>query len=134
MTLYMRLEDAGSLRFPSGKRVASPAEYLGWHLHQIAERGIARVWVAAAPVPARVNHGRWITDCVTCGKSMLAHPAWRVGCCVECGAVYRDVRFPENVDDITNLLLARPRRETQNWEPGETLAQLLDDNAQHGVT
>lgn len=37
------------------------------------------------------------------------------------------------VRSVERLLLMRPVRQTQNWFPGETLADLMLENAEHGV-
>ena len=131
MSLYLKIEDASSLLFSDAKtRVASPALYLGWQAEQIETRGIARVWRAADRLEARVNHGRWITDCLACASGVYTHPAWRLACCANCGAIYNDVEVPANIAEITRLLLERPRRETQNWD-GEALWRLRGENALH---
>jgi hypothetical protein len=134
MPLYSKLEDAEALLFPDGvTRVTSPSEYYGWQAAYIQTRGIARVWDASNPPPARVNHGRWIADCRACGNGMFTHPVWRIACCGECGAVYRDLPFPERIVEITRLLLERPNRAHQNWEPGEGLFALRAENFLHRV-
>lgn len=130
--MYLKLEDATSLLFQDGvTRVQAPTDFLAWQAEHVARRGIARVVGVSADVWARVNHGRWLADCQRCGQGMFTHPEWRIACCAECGAVYRGVVFPEAIADITRLLLQRPRRDTQNWEPGESLTRLRFENLLH---
>jgi hypothetical protein len=132
VSVYLKLEDAQSLVFPDGSmHVETATEYLGWHAAHIQSRRIARVWNSDKTIPAYVNHGRWLADCQTCGKGMFTHPVWRMACCAECGAVYRAVDFPEQLDTITRLLLERPCRENQNWRTGETLFELKLENFFH---
>jgi hypothetical protein len=124
--LFLRLETAEALRV-GDVHVTTPELYLAWHLHMIRERGLARVWTAGETLAARVNHGRWIADCPACGSGMWTHPDWRLACCGECGAVYTGVEFPGEIDQITTLLLLRPR-DRQNWFPHETARDLLAEN------
>lgn len=132
MALYFRLEDASGLIFSDTRsRVTTPEEYLGWQMDMIMMRRIARVWKSDERVPARVNHGRWLTDCQACYEGVLTHPEWKIACCGNCGAVYRDVIFPPDIAEITRILLERPKRETQNWEPGESIAKLKFENILH---
>lgn len=133
MALYIKLQDASSLRFGDSTRVTNPTEYLGWHAQQVQDKGIARTWNTDVTLKARVNHGRWIADCRACGRGMFAHPEWRMACCAECGAVYRAVEFPAGIVEITRLLLERADRENQNWVPGEPIWKLKFENFAHGV-
>lgn len=133
MSVYLKIEDAEALLFPDGvTRVETATDYLGWQASHIQNRGIARVWSSDQSVRARVNHGRWIADCRTCGQGMFTHPVWKIACCAECGAVYRGVDFPDRIQEITELLLARPRRDTQNWH-GEAIWELKMENLVHGI-
>lgn len=134
MALYYRLEDASSLLLSDGRtRVQTPEQYLGWHAEQIDARGVARVWHPSLRLDAKVNHGRWLVDCPACGSGAFTHPEWRLACCANCGAVYRGVNFPEQIEEVTRLLLERPRRETQNWVAGEALWKLRFENRVHGL-
>lgn len=130
--MYLKLEDATALLFPDGRtRVETATDFLGWQAAHVQQRRIARVVGVPIALAARVNHGRWIADCARCGMGMFTHPVWRIACCAECGAVYRGVAFPAEIDEITRLLLQRPRRDTQNWEPGESLVRLRLENFLH---
>lgn len=131
---YVRISTAADLRFSDKTGVASAAAYLGWHREKLADLGnVAEAWPCDLPVPARVNHGRWITDCPNCKGGAFTHPDWKLACCGECGCVMRRVEFPVAVAAIEVVLLARPTRDVQNWLPDETVADLLRENAEHGV-
>jgi hypothetical protein len=87
-------------------------------------------------VSARVNWSRWLTDCPNphChGADMLDRHAPMFQC-VLCGTV-ADVIWPspEMVYGIERLLMMRPDEITRNWQPGETLVDLVMENGAHGV-
>jgi hypothetical protein len=85
-------------------------------------------------VPVRANWSRWISDC--------ANPAcrngWRVDMsvvlwmCRDCWTVTRPI-WPADPGAIAWLLSQRPEAKTRNWEPGESLTDLLMENAAHGI-
>jgi hypothetical protein len=102
------------------------------------------------PVRARANWGRWIADCPRCGSALavgrgehrlgaLLHDetgaavAWLEGCW-DCGA-RTEVLWPDEdfVAAVERLLMLRPDPNTRSWEPGETLHDLMRDNADHGI-
>jgi hypothetical protein len=130
---YVRISTAVDLRFSDKSRVTSAASYLGWHQERLAEAETVKAWACDLPVPARINHGRWLTDCPNCHGGALTHPEWKLACCGECGCIMRRVEFPEMVAAIETVLLARATRDVQNWVPPETVADLLRENAEHGV-
>lgn len=111
------------------------------------------VWGQVPPAPARVNWGRWIADCPTCGSALAVEPGQdRLGAtvwdhdgehltaarfqegCWDCGTV-TDLVWPDAgvVDGVERLLAMRPDPKTRNWEPHETLHDLMRENAQHGI-
>lgn len=111
------------------------------------------VWGEPGPVAVRVNWGRWLADCPACGSALAVEPgsrvlgapvwehdgaAWvRVGFregCWDCGA-RTDLVWPDGafVDGVERLLAMRPHAQTRNWQPGETLHDLLRENAAHGL-
>lgn len=93
-------------------------------------------------VVAYVNYGRWVAKCLRCTNAEHAGPDPVSGhtggltgggfhcrvCDLRCGVVW-----PPNVDDIWRLLCARPDPANRNWEPPETIHDLLRDNLTHGV-
>ena len=52
--------------------------------------------------------------------------------CPRCASVV-GVQWPDNVDDIMHVLEQRPMPETRNWLPGETVQDLIMENAVHGI-
>lgn len=94
---------------------------------------------AGQPTRARVNHNKWIADCPDCGGCEFI---WRDGppvmLCLSClnggiGHVWRSVTLPDEIEAIEAALLARPMPENRNYELGETVADLLAQNAENGV-
>lgn len=85
-------------------------------------------------VRARSNWGRWVVDCATpyCTNAWMVRvgqPHWD---CFTCG--YRnEINWPPDPAAIEYLLEMRPDPKTRNWEPGETLTDLLMENIAHGV-
>lgn len=111
------------------------------------------VWGEPAPAAPRVNWGRWLVDCAACGSALavepgtpvLGAPVWehdgaqwvRVGFregCWDCGARC-DLVWPDGafVDGVERLLAMRPHAHNRNWHPGETLHDLMRENAEHGI-
>jgi hypothetical protein len=115
-----RVKDEAAMKAKHAAR-AKPARS-DWVLHDDAD-----------PVEARINHGRWIFDC-DCGSGVAADPTFSAGYCFGCGAIHTNVIFPEDRQAIEQALLARKRTENRNWNPGETVEELLADNTEHGVT
>jgi hypothetical protein len=106
---------------------------------------------------ARMNHGRWIVDCPNpaCKGAELARPGEDF-ICSDCyieealasdgavgatarareiarvrGEVYA-VRFPADKAAIEAVLRPRPLKH-MNWQPGESLDGLRQENAAHGI-
>tara|TARA_Y100000310_G_scaffold46368_1_gene43059 strand:+ start:628 stop:1053 length:426 start_codon:yes stop_codon:yes gene_type:complete len=99
----------------------------------------------AGEVAARINHGRWLVDCPGCNSALvidLSQPAFM---CVECGNNHNNQKWlrvitPRNRKAIEAELLKRPMNGrnpaeavNRNWEPGETVAMLKQENTDHGV-
>jgi len=96
-------------------------------------------------VAARINHGRWLVDCSGCNSALVVDLSELVFMCVECGNAANDgkwftVTIPTNRKAIEAELLKRPwngrnpaEAVNRNWEPGETLAMLKQENTDHGV-
>lgn len=86
-------------------------------------------------VPVRVNHGVWQTCCPFCPSAQHASISDRRFFCAVClnteaGNCTLPVLWPDDKTllAIDSALSARPFVTTQNWEPGETVAQLLAEN------
>lgn len=99
---------------------------------------------SARPMTARVNHGVWIASC-ECGAGGLPSPGCVVfldqplGWCVRCGnrqhgGFWRPIVAPPEHGRrlIEAILLCRPNIGDRNWEPGETIADLVAQNREHG--
>lgn len=130
---WLKIEGPEVLRFLDGKtRVDSPERYLAWHAELLLDRGlVAPRSIQVHRLKARINHGRWLADCLSCGQGMFTRPDWRIACCGECGAVYNGVIFPPRLDEIVLVLLARPDRRNHNWD-GESVWKLKLENRLHG--
>lgn len=111
------------------------------------------VWGHVSPAPARVNWGRWIADCPSCGSALAVEPGqpllgatvwehdgehltaarFQEGCW-DCGTV-TDLVWPDAgvIDGVERLLAMRPDPKTRNWEPHESLHHLMRENAEHGI-
>ena len=100
----------------------------------------------APPLDAEVNHGRWVWLC-PCRRGSEADPplgggvvfverplGWCPRCAnVESGGRWRVIRLPSERVELEALLALRPDPETRNWWPGETTADLAEQNAREGV-
>jgi hypothetical protein len=100
-------------------------------------RSIGRADESQGKVPAYVNHGRWVADCPDCNGAELVTPNEPM-MCDACfnegnGGAYRAVVFPRSQREIEAQLAIRPEPEHRNWAPGETVAQLRAENAEHGI-
>ena len=96
-------------------------------------------------VAARINHGRWLVDCPGCNSALVIDLGQPVFMCVECGNAANDgkwfaVTVPGNRKAIEAELLKRPMNgrnsadaKNRNWEPGETVATLRQENSDHGI-
>lgn len=107
---------------------------------------LSHVVATAAPMVARVNHGLWIASC-ECGapREKLPTPGCVVfldvplGFCVRCGnrawgGGWRRIAVPDHETRarIEAVLDARPNVEDRNWEPSETVDDLVAQNREHG--
>ena len=96
-------------------------------------------------VAARINQGRWLVDCPGCNSALVVDLSQPVFMCVECGNAANDgkwfqVTIPTNRKAIEAELLKRPWNgrnpadaKNRNWEPGETVATLKQENTDHGI-
>lgn len=96
------------------------------------------------PAVAYLERGLWIARCPQAWCVGIDHHGpgpntGRIGGlgdttfrCPRCGVV-ADVVWPPNIDDLMHVLMQRPMPETRNWQPGETLEELVVENALHGV-
>ena len=93
------------------------------------------------PAVAQVNAGRWVAMCPTGdGGAEYVDLARATFFCCECrNASTGGVPIPLVMPDesmrtlIEGALLARPDAKTRNWLPVESVADLMSQNAAHGV-
>lgn len=97
--------------------------------------------VKPGTVYARHNWGRWIADCPACPSAVALSPGMDTAVCWDCGEKVDPILWPADPDGIETLLSMRPAFVKddngswicpRNWEPGETLNDLLADNVTHG--
>lgn len=86
---------------------------------------------------AEANWGRWIARCPSgmCTNAMQLR-MWEQG--FECDGPgscgwTSPVIWPADPEGIAVLLAMRPDSRARNWVPGETLRDLLEENAVHNV-
>lgn len=84
------------------------------------------------PIPAYINHNRWVADCPICNGAELASPESPFFRCANCG-FEAGVQFPANRQGIEAVLAHRPHLLNRNWRPGESIADLRAENIGHGV-
>lgn len=99
---------------------------------------------------ARCNWGTWLVDCAhpLCTSALTLGPdmpdrtgrirrglAWGQTemQCWDCDTVTGPIVWPADPDGVEMLLRRRPDVTTRNWEPGETLEDLLAENVAHGL-
>lgn len=88
-------------------------------------------------VRARIDSSRWIVDCPFCGSAQDPSRREPLFWCVECGMRQNDgaaitVVFPPDADRIEQVLMQRHNFKHRNWNPGETLQDLMIENKAHG--
>lgn len=95
---------------------------------------------------AYVNWGKWIADCpMDCGSALALEARQVAYACPECKGVAL-VSWPDNVDEITDVLAERPVPRTRNWYPsghdlalrfgmphGQSVSELREEARDHGV-
>lgn len=89
-------------------------------------------------VSAVVNHGRWLTLCPFCPSAQEASAESHLFYCATCqneaiGNAAIRVEWPDDADAVEATLLERPFRENRSWVTGETVADLVVENAANGV-
>jgi hypothetical protein len=95
----------------------------------------ALIHTGVARIAVRANWGRFVLGCSRCPSATWVNPdADSLVVCRDCGTPAEAV-WPsaEMVYGIERLLLMRPDVTTRNWEPGETLHDLMEENVAHGL-
>jgi len=114
-----------------------------WILHRpggwTAARPLAEALAApTAPATEAIdvvgNHGRWIANCPDCNSAQLACATDHRFMCSECaniaiGGLWRPVHWPRDHQELGELISVRADRTMQNYEPGESVAQIREQNA-----
>jgi len=100
-------------------------------LHCAKNPATSEVEEIATPIEAYIGNGCWRIKC-RCGERTHTNPEWGLACCFGCGAIYTHVIFPEHRAEIEALLVKRPVQSTRNWEPKETLDDLMAEQIAHG--
>lgn len=90
------------------------------------------------PLPARVDHNRWIVDCPDCNGAQNVWLETLVTMCPACwnqavGGKWRRVAVPANYREIEAALMARPLAMNRHWRPGEAVKDLHIENVAHGL-
>ena len=85
---------------------------------------------------AYANHGRWVADCPRpwCTNAMQIQRGQVVFECLgldSCGWT-ASIVWPPDPDAIEAILAVRPVNRIRSWNVGQTLAQLIEENAQLG--
>lgn len=93
--------------------------------------------VSKTTVSVRCESGRWLVDCPACSSAQLAARQDPRFFCVSClneraGAQWLTVVWPADVPGIEAALRARVT-EHANYEPGETVSDLIAQNQIPGV-
>ncbi len=92
----------------------------------------------------RYEWGRWVADCPVADCWNAEHAGlWQgaVGMLTRDGMACRECGWqgaalwpaPELAEQLLAVLALRPMPSTRNWLPGETVADLLLQNTQHGI-
>lgn len=111
-------------------RMTNAVEFANMHREpHVPERDISADPEDGAVVYARANYGRWVVDCVACGASQIAFESDPRYACAHCDAPIALVVWPENKDEISEVLVVRPQVRNRNWELYETANDLRDENA-----
>jgi hypothetical protein len=91
----------------------------------------------AVTAVAEANHGRWIAKCPRpfCTNAMQVWPGQHDFQCLGADScdIAADLTWPPDPEAIEQLLMMRPAVATRNWLPGETLQQLVAENAERGL-
>ena len=101
--------------------------------HKLSERAriSGREIYGGGALEARVEYARWIVDCPNCRNAEFAFEDKLFYCSV-CGNAdmsgkIRRVKMPAQRQEIEVILGQRPIV-NRHWYPGETVAQLQDEN------
>lgn len=88
--------------------------------------------VISGAVQARHNWNDWKAECPACPSAMTIPVGTTTVTCWDCGAVIGPIVWPNDPAGIEAILSYRPDPNTRNWDPGQTLEELLLENAEAG--
>ena len=125
--------------------VATPQAYVNWlvaaYLNatlKMTRDGIElahpKPYVSDRVVVPRIRQGCWIVLCAgtlngtPCANAPAYDPEWRLACCLDCAAIYQGVAPPDGWQRIEAILMKRPVMVSRNWEPMETMSDLVREN------
>lgn len=74
-----------------------------------------------ASLYARINHGRWVADCV-CGSAQVVSPDDPRFACPECGYGWAQITFPDKPAAAEAEVSARPPHERNWWHADDKSA------------
>lgn len=159
MQPYRSDRDPGSLVLDG--RAQELADALAHDMELRGRPGQLIVW-SSSFARAYVYAGEWVADCPQrCGNVELLtvkrdQDRSRAGTrgtrkdsfyCSYCKCIATSIHWPENADEIMEILDRRPVPHTRNWYPeghitalefgikdGETAEELLAENAEHGIS
>jgi hypothetical protein len=111
----------------------------------LRERGVVASEIAADAEPAEAlvnplgSDVRWVALCPDCGGAEYVWWDDPRFLCVSCknaaiGGRFRPLRLPKRRAEIEAALEVRPDPATRGWEPGQSVRDLLAENAERGVT
>lgn len=93
--------------------------------------------LALTGVYVEANWGRWVARCPRqwCTNAMQVEPGDSAFICLGAGGCgwTAALVWPPDPPAIELLLMMRPVPRTRNWMPGESLEDLIAENARHGV-
>ena len=120
----------------SADRAAEVVPIVHWHRTDAPRQVPATV--SDQSVPAQVNDSRWLVQCPNCNGAQVVSKADPRFFCVDClnpqvGGAWLRVTWPTDPAGIEQALLVRPVPTTRAWVPGETVGDLVAQNAANGV-
>ncbi len=126
----------GLWKFPTGtplpmdQRTLSEL-YVQQRAYLLANPGAAQPQEINDPKDAYIGAGSWRVTC-RCFEAPHADPETNTALCFGCGAIFTNVVFPENRQDIEDLLVNRPVQIFRNWQKTETFDDLVEEQLGKG--